>query len=122
MKQSVKMSMIETSLSTIVGYLMSLAIQLGVVWWYDLPLQLHQNLTIIGVFTLASLLRGFGLRRFFEALHIRRPLSPFMQAVILAEIVELDVRQHRKQVGERMEFERRMTRREVAHRCASLTG
>ena len=34
------------------------------------------------IFTVISIVRGYLMRRLFEALHIRRPLSPFMQAVI----------------------------------------
>ena len=41
--------------------------------------------------TAISIARGFLLRRLFEALHIRRPLSPFMQAVIAERVRQVEV-------------------------------
>lgn len=82
MKQSKLMSMLETSLSTAAGFGISLLAQ-----WYFLPLlgvsiSLHQNFFFAVIMTVVSLARQFILRRVFEALHIRRPLSAFMQAAI----------------------------------------
>lgn len=82
MKQSLLASWIETIANTATGFAISLALQYAVCWWYDLPLRIHDNLAIIGVFTIASLIRGFAWRRLMEKLHVRRPLSAFMQAVI----------------------------------------
>lgn len=83
MKQSRLMSMLETALSTAAGFGLSLFLQ-----WLILPLllgvsiPLQSNLAFAAIMTVASLGRGFILRRVFETLHIRRPLSAFMQAVI----------------------------------------
>jgi hypothetical protein len=82
MKQSRLASILETIGSTATGFLLSLIIQYGICWLYDLPLRLHDNLFIIAVFTVASLVRSYGWRRLMEAFHVRRTLSPFMQAVI----------------------------------------
>ena len=82
MKQSRLASWLETCGSTATGFLLSLCLQYAICWWYDLPLRLHDNLAIIGVFTIASLIRSYGWRRLMEAFHVRRPLSPFMQAVV----------------------------------------
>lgn len=81
MKQSLLASWFETVANTATGFLISLGLQYIVCWWYDLPLRLHDNLGIIALFTVASLLRSIGWRRLMERLHIRIPLSPFMQAV-----------------------------------------
>lgn len=83
MKQSRLMSWLETALSTATGLGLSLLLQ----WIFlpillGVPMPLHVNLTFAAIMTVASLGRGFVMRRVFEALHIRRPLSPFMQAVI----------------------------------------
>ena len=82
MKQSWFASWFETLANTATGFGISLCLQWAVCWWYDLPLHWHDNLAIIGLFTIASLLRGIAWRRLMEALHVRVPLSPFMLAVI----------------------------------------
>jgi hypothetical protein len=90
MKQSKLMSWLETFGGTALGFALSLAIQQGICWWYSLPLAASQNLVIIGIFTVASLIRGYWWRRICEALHIRRPLSPFMQAVIAERFRQIE--------------------------------
>ena len=83
MKQSKLMSMLETTLSTAAGFGLSLFLQ-----WLILPIllgvpvALSTNISFALVMTAASLVRGFVLRRVFEAFHIRRPLSAFMNAVL----------------------------------------
>jgi hypothetical protein len=83
MKQSRLMSMLETAISTAAGFGLSLLLQ-----WLILPMllgiaiPLTTNLAFAAVMTVASLVRMFVLRRVFEAFHIRRPLSAFMNAVI----------------------------------------
>lgn len=91
MKQSLLASWIETIASTATGFAISLALQYAVCWWYALPLQIHDNLAIIGIFTVASLLRGLAWRRLMEKLHVRRPLSPFMQAAIAERFRQVEV-------------------------------
>jgi hypothetical protein len=92
MKQSKLMSMLEITLSTAAGFGLSLFLQ-----WLILPLllgvsiPLHTNLAFAAVMTVASLVRGFVLRRIFEAMHIRRPLSPFMQAAIAERFRQIEV-------------------------------
>ncbi len=82
MKQSKKASMTEAVLNTLAGFGISLAAQ-----WYFLPLlgvsiSFHQNLLFAVIMTFVSIGRTFILRRVFEALHIRTPMSPAMLAVI----------------------------------------
>jgi len=83
MKQSRLMSMLETALSTAAGFGLSLFLQwLILPVLLGVPVPLSTNLAFAAIMTVASLARGFVLRRLFEALHIRRPLSAFVQAVI----------------------------------------
>jgi len=82
MKQSRLMSILETVLSTAIGFAVALLTQLAVFPWLGFDPPLSTNLLITVIFTIVSILRQFFVRRLFEALHIRRPLSPFMQAVI----------------------------------------
>jgi hypothetical protein len=82
MKQSRFMSGLETVLSTAAGFGISILAQ-----WYFLPLigvsiSLTQNVTFAVIMTFVSLARQFVLRRVFEALHIRVPMSPAAHAVI----------------------------------------
>ena len=45
---------------------------------------------IIGVFTIASLIRGYCWRRICEAMHVSRPLSPFMRAAIAERFRQIE--------------------------------
>jgi hypothetical protein len=82
MKQSLFASWFETIGSTATGFAVSLCLQWLVCWWYDLPLHWHDNIAIIGLFTLASLLRGIAWRRLMEHFHVRNPISAFAFAVL----------------------------------------
>lgn len=91
MKQSRSTSLLKSVLSTASGFVLSLGIQYGVCWWYRLPLATSDNLVIIGVFTIASLARGYVLERIFEMLGWRVRLSAFASAVIAERQRQQDV-------------------------------
>lgn len=82
MKQSKLMSWVETCLNTGIGFVIAITAQILVFPLFGFNPPLSTNLYIGLIFTVVSIVRGFVLRRLFEALHIRRPLSPFMQAAI----------------------------------------
>jgi hypothetical protein len=82
MKQSKFMSLVESVVSILVGFGISVAAQAYFLPLFGVAISLHQNLMFAGVMTVISIARQFVMRRVFEALHIRRPLSPFMQALI----------------------------------------
>jgi hypothetical protein len=85
------MSALETTLSTLAGFFLSLFVQ-----WLVLPVLLGVNIPIemnvafAAIMTVVSLLRQFVLRRVFEALHIRRPMSAFAQAVIAERFRQIE--------------------------------
>lgn len=81
MKQSRIMSLFETFGGTILGFFISLGIQHSLVWWLELPLSSSQNVGIILIFTVASLIRGYVWRRLCEAMHIRVPLPASILAI-----------------------------------------
>lgn len=90
MKQSRVMSFIESIINILVGFSISLAAQ-----WFFLPLlgvsiSLAQNFYFALIMTVISIARSYVLRRVFEALHIRRPLSPFMQASIAERFRQIE--------------------------------
>jgi hypothetical protein len=90
-KQSRFMSLLETFLSTAAGFFLSLFVQwlvLPVLLGVNIPIEM--NLAFAAIMTVVSLLRQFVMRRVFEALHIRRPLSPFMQAVIAERFRQIE--------------------------------
>lgn len=82
MKQTKLMSFLETMLSTAIGFAVALLTQIFVFPLFGFNPPLHENLIITAIFTVVSIARQFVMRRVFEALHIRRPLSAFMQAVV----------------------------------------
>jgi hypothetical protein len=82
MKQSRAMSLIESLINIAVGFGLSVAFQAIVLPLLGVNIPLAANLSFALVMTAISIARQFLLRRLFEALHIRRPLSPAMAAVI----------------------------------------
>lgn len=91
MKQSKLMSMVETGLSTAAGFGISLLAQMYFLPLLGVTISLHQNFAFAIIMTFVSLARGFVLRRIFEAMHIRRPLSPAMSAVIAERFRQVEV-------------------------------
>lgn len=90
MKQSKLMSFMETMLSTAIGFAVALLTQIFVFPLFGFHPALHENLAITGIFTAVSIARQFVMRRVFEALHIRRPLSAFAQAVIAERFRQIE--------------------------------
>lgn len=82
MKQSRTMSMLESIINIAVGFGISLTAQIFFLPLLGVQISLSQNITFALIMTVISIVRSYLLRRLFEAVHIRRPLSPFMQAVI----------------------------------------
>jgi hypothetical protein len=70
-KQTRRASLIETLLSTAIGYVVAVTTQAVVFPWFGLHVPLHDNLAIGLLFTVVSVARGFGVRRLFEHLKVR---------------------------------------------------
>lgn len=90
MKQSRLGSLSESVVNVIVGFGISLAAQAAFLPLLGVTISLAQNLVFAVIMTAISIARSYALRRLFEALHIRVPLSPAMLAVIA---------ERRRQVG-----------------------
>jgi hypothetical protein len=82
MKQTRLMSFLESTISTVVGFGVSFAAQVVFLPLLGVAVTLTQNVAFALIMTAISIGRGFLLRRLFEALHIRHPISPFMLAVL----------------------------------------
>ena len=73
MNQSRLMSLVEAVANTAIGYLVAVATQFAVFPLFGLNVSLLGNLAIGAVFTGVSVVRGYVLRRLFEALRERTP-------------------------------------------------
>ena len=63
--QTRSMSLVESVANTGAGFLVSLVLQLSLFSLMSIETTTTQNLTMSGVFTLASLVRGYLMRRVF---------------------------------------------------------
>ncbi len=90
MKQSRFMSMLESIINIAVGFGISLGAQMLFLPMLGVAISFSQNLTFALIMTVISIARSYVLRRLFEALHIRRPLSAFMQAVVAERFRQIE--------------------------------
>lgn len=81
-KQSRIMSLIESVTSIAVGFGISLACQIVFLPMLGVTISLTQNVTFAVIMTVVSICRQYIMRRIFEALHIRNPLSPGALAIV----------------------------------------
>jgi len=65
--QSKRNSLIESVTNTIIGLVTSFLIQLIIYPILDIPVSLSQNVAITSVFFVASILRGYLVRRIFNS-------------------------------------------------------
>ena len=72
MSQSRAMSLVEATTNVIVGYALAIATQMVVFPWFGIETGLAEHLTIGLTFVGVSLVRGYLLRRLFEAIRMRR--------------------------------------------------
>ena len=71
MSQSRRMSAIETAASTAIGFGISYLVSLIVLPLFGFPVTHGENFAIVCIFTVASLARGYFVRRLFNALYRR---------------------------------------------------
>jgi len=90
MKQSKLMSLVEAIASILVGFGISLAAQVFILPLLGVAISFSQNLTFALIMTAISIARQYVMRRIFEALHIRKPLSPFIQAVVAERLRQIE--------------------------------
>ena len=72
MIQSRRMSIVETVASTAIGFGISYATSYAVLPLFGFQVSHGQNFAITCIFTLISLVRGYFVRRIFNAIHSRR--------------------------------------------------
>lgn len=90
-KQSRAMSLAESLINIGVGLGVAMAANAVILPLVGLPLSIGQNVLIAIPMTAVSIVRSYMLRRLFEALHIRTPLSPAMLAVIAERRRQIEV-------------------------------
>ena len=71
MKQSRRMSVVESLANVAVGYAIAVLTQIAVFPIFGLRVSLADNLIIGMVFTIVSIARSFALRRVFEEVRVR---------------------------------------------------
>ncbi len=69
--QSKKTSIIEILTSTAIGFIVSLILVNLVLPLYNFDVKLGQSVGITIIFTIASIVRGYGVRRLFNWLHCK---------------------------------------------------
>jgi hypothetical protein len=69
--QKRKHSFLESVLNLLIGAALSLTLQLLVFPLFGWNPPLHDNLMILGIFTISSVIRSYGLRRLFNFLHLK---------------------------------------------------
>lgn len=67
--QSKKHSLIETIISTAIGFIVSLVLVNIVLPLYGFDVKLGQSIAITVIFTVASIARGYVVRRLFNYIH-----------------------------------------------------
>jgi|GEM_PF-156603 len=82
MKQPRFMSLLESLINIAVGFGISLGAQVYFLPLLGVEISFKQNLIFAVIMTVISIARSYVLRRLFEALHIRNPISPFAAAVL----------------------------------------
>lgn len=73
MSQSRIGSVVETVINMVTGFFLSVAVQAVVFPLFGYDLQLHDNMAIVAIFTVVSMVRSYVLRRFFNWLTSRKP-------------------------------------------------
>ena len=71
MNQSRIMSLIEAAANVVVGYVLAITTQIVVFPWFGIEAALGEHLAIGLIFVGVSLIRGYLLRRLFEAIRVR---------------------------------------------------
>ena len=73
--KSKKMSLIETVLSVLIGYIVALLSQIVVFPLFDIEVSLIDNLLIGLLFTVISIIRGYYIRRLFNWIDFNRTIN-----------------------------------------------
>lgn len=71
MRQSRRMSLLESLTNVAIGYGVAVATQIAVFPLFGLEVSLSDNLAIGGLFTLVSIARSYAVRRLFEAIRVQ---------------------------------------------------
>lgn len=72
MRQSKRMSLLESLINVAVGYGVAVMAQIAVFPMFGLEVPLSDNLVIGAIFTAISIVRSFTLRRVFEEIRVRK--------------------------------------------------
>lgn len=68
-QQSKKWSFIESIVGVIIGFIVALLLQMAVFPFFGIDTTFSENFTIASIFTVASIIRGYYMRRLFNWMH-----------------------------------------------------
>lgn len=71
-EQSKKWSLIEATVGVVVGFIVALLLQIIVFPIFDIDTTFGENFTIASIFTVASIIRGYYMRRLFNWMHHKK--------------------------------------------------
>lgn len=69
--QATRHSLVETVISTAIGYLINIVAQLLVLPIFGIHISVRDDFLMGMIFTVISIVRGFGVRRLFNYLHVK---------------------------------------------------
>jgi len=69
MAQTNKQSIIEVIANTVIGFIISVGISIGLFPLMGIPITLSENISITIIFTIVGVIRSFIMRRIFNKLH-----------------------------------------------------
>jgi hypothetical protein len=73
--QTKKHSALESATNVVIGLIISFLIQLWIYPFLHIPVTLGQNIFITVIFFVASFIRGYVIRRFYNAIQKRKQAS-----------------------------------------------
>jgi hypothetical protein len=82
MKQSRATSFIKSLVSTAVGFVVAYAANMIILPLFGLPISHSANFLLTCIYTVISIVRGYGLERLYEAMGWRTRMSAFALAVL----------------------------------------
>ncbi len=71
MKQSLLESFVESCANTVVGYILAFIVNATVLPAFGCTISILENISLIAIFSVLGILRGFSIRRYFEWLRFR---------------------------------------------------
>ena len=70
--QSKKMSLVESVINVLIGFIIAVLAQYAIFPFFDVYISFTEHLIMGGAFTVVSIIRSYYVRRLFNFIHIRK--------------------------------------------------